>query len=54
VAFQLTTLMTGKDDFPEHSLSNVDNSAEAGPSGHPPPSFEASVGDAVVVIDDVA
>ena len=46
--------MTGKDDSPEQPLLNTGDSDEAGPSGLPPPSFEESGGDAIVVFDDAA
>jgi hypothetical protein len=46
--------MTDKDrTLAEQPLSTVGDSGEAGPSGLPPPSFEESGGDAVVVFEDV-
>jgi hypothetical protein len=52
-ASHLTTIMTDKDRSLEQPLLNVDDSSGAGPSGLPPPSFEESGGDAVVVFEDV-
>ena len=46
--------MTGKDSFSGHPLLDLGDNAEAGSSGHPPPPFEASEGDAIVEFKDVA
>jgi hypothetical protein len=47
--------MTRKEDrSPEQPLLGAANSSEAGPSELPPPSFQESGGDAVVVFDEVA
>jgi hypothetical protein len=51
VASQLATVMTRKEDrSPEQPSAN---SSGAGPSELPPPSFQESGGDAVVVFDRV-
>ena len=46
--------MTGMNSFPEQTQWDAGDSSGVGPSGLPPPSFEESVGDAVVVFEDVA
>jgi hypothetical protein len=56
VASQLATVMTSKKEegTPEQPLTSAAaNSSEAGRSELPPPSFDESGGDAVLVFDEV-
>lgn len=50
----MTRLTRKEDRSPEPPLSSATNGSEAGPSELPPPSFQESGGDVVLVFDEVA